>query len=381
MKIAIDIRNIGKQRTGSEVVVLELTKNILELDETNEYLLLTDTDDETILKNIKEDLNLVDKKNAQIISLKAKNKFVWAAWTMPIFFRRNNVDIFHTEYILPFFIPKKVKVVVHIHDVSFKDKNCRQMILRKDLFFLDLLIPRSIWRADKIIAVSQFTKDEILKYYKTSANKIEVVFNSINLIEKKDTYELREKIRLKYNLPQNFILYIGTLQPRKNIPLLVEAYARIRNKIPEIKLVLAGNREAHNVDKKIQKTLEKNNLIDDVIFPGFIDTIDKAIVYKMSEVYVFPSFYEGFGIPILEAMSQGVPVLASDILPHREVGIEGDIYFDPTRVDKLSDMLYNICVDKKNREELVRLGLVKSNYFSWKKSAQKMLNLFNSFNK
>jgi len=379
MKIAIDIRNIGKQRTGSEVVVLELTKNILELDKENEYLLLTDTNDKGILKNIKRDLNLRDKKNARVISLEAKNKFVWAAWTMPLFFIKNKVDIFHTEYILPFFIPRKVKVVTHIHDVSFKAY--RQMILKKDLFFLDLLIPRSIRRSDKIIAVSQFTKDEILKYYKVEADKIEVVFNSTNLIERKSTEELKKTIRSKYNLPDEFILYIGTLQPRKNIPLLIEAYAKIKNKIPQVKLVLAGDKKAHNFDKKIEEVLKKNDLSKDVFFPGFVDTIDKAIVYRMAKVYVFPSVYEGFGIPVLEAMSQGVPVLVSDIPPHREVGIKEDIYFDPNSIDNLSDMLYNICVDREKREKLIELGLIKSKYFSWKESAQKMLNLFNSFNK
>jgi glycosyltransferase involved in cell wall biosynthesis len=101
----------------------------------------------------------------------------------------------------------------------------------------------------------------------------------------------------------------------------------------------------------------------------------------MSEVFVFASFYEGFGIPILEAMSLGVPVLVSDIPPHREIGIKADVYFEPMDIDKLSKMLYNICVDKKNREKLIELGLAKSSVFSWKKSAQKMLNVFNSFNK
>ena len=379
MKIAIDIRNIGKQRTGSEVVVLELTKNILELDKINEYLLLTDSNDEKVLENINKDLNLSDKKNAQVVSLKAKNKFVWAAWTMPIFFRENKIDVFHTEYILPFFIPKAVKVVTHIHDVSFKAY--RDMILRKDLFFLDLLIPRSIKRSDKVIAVSQFTKDEILKYYKVAESKIEVIFNSTNIVEREFNQEVKQMIKEKYKLPEKFILYLGTLQPRKNIPLLINAYGKIRGKIPGVKLVLAGNRRAHNFDKKIDEALAVNKLSKEVCFPGFIDTIDKSIVYKMAEVFVFPSFYEGFGIPILESMSQGVPVLASDISPHREVGVEEDMYFDPQSIDNLSDMLYNICVDKKKRENLIGLGLIKNHLFSWKESAQKMLNLFNSFNK
>lgn len=378
MRIGIDIRNIGKQRTGSEVVVLELTKNILELDRKNEYLLFTDTKDEVVLKNIKEKLNLEGKNNAQIISLEAKNKFIWAAWVMPRYMHQNKLDIFHTEYILPFFIPKNIKVVTHIHDVSFKVY--RKMILKKDLFFLDLLIPRSINRSDKIIAVSEFTKDEIIKYYKVDSAKIEVVFNSINVSSQEVSEEMKRIVRLKYNLPEKFILYIGTLQPRKNVATLIDAYAKVKVKNPEIKLVIAGNKSAHNFDIKIDEAIEKNSLSsDDMFFTGFIEVEDKTVIYKMAQVFVYPSFYEGFGIPVLEAMSQGVPVVISDIKPHIEVAKEAGTYFPPLDVDILADKLYNICVDKNENNRLIELGLARVNLFSWKKSAQKMLDIFNSF--
>jgi len=377
MIIAIDIRNIGKQRTGSEVVVLELTKNILELDKKNEYLLLTDTDDEAVLKNIEQDLNLSDKKNARIVPLKAKNKFIWAAWAMPNFFRKNKIDIFHTEYILPFFIPRSVKVVTHIHDVSFKVY--RQMILKKDLFFLDLLIPRSIRRSDKLVAVSQFTKDEILKFYPQAKDKVEVVFNSINLIAQEPTEELKGAIRKKYGLPEKFILYIGTLQPRKNIPVLVSAYAKIKDRIPGVKLVLAGDRRAHNFDDKIQAVLLKNDLVADVCFPGFIDTKDKSIVYRMAQVFVFPSFYEGFGIPILEAMSVGTPVIASDIAPHREVAEGAALFFNPIAKEELAVQIAKMVNDCVLQDDFAIRGKKQAQKFSWRSSAEKMVAIFESF--
>lgn len=379
MKIGIDIRNIGKQKTGSEVVVTELTKKLLELDEDNRYLLLTDTEDKRIIDKIRENLNLNGKSNFEIVSLKAWNKFIWAAWAMPRFMRKNKLDVFHTEYILPFFIPKETKVVVHIHDVSFKVY--RKMIKKIDLFFLDLLIPLSIKRADKIVAVSEFTKEEIIKYYKVSPDKIEIVFNSINLSERKSDEIIYDEIRKKYNLPENFILYIGTLQPRKNIPILIEAFGKIRKELPEFKLIIAGNKKAHNFDFKIDESIKKSELKegDDIVFTGFIEVADKTIVYKMAKVFVYPSFYEGFGIPVLEAMSQGVPVLISDIGPHREVAGEAGSYFKPQDVDILADKLYNICVDKNKNKGLIELGLSRVSLFSWEKSAQKMLEIFNSF--
>lgn len=380
MKIGIDIRNIGKNRTGSEVVVLELTKNILELDSENEYLLFTDTKDEKILENIRSSLKLSDKKNATIVSLEAKNKFIWAGWVMPKYMWQNKLDVFHTEYILPFFIPKRVKIVVHIHDVSFKVY--RKMILNRDLFFLDLLIPRSIKRSDKIIAVSTFTKDEIIKYYKVDPDKIEVVFNSINMMGSGEvSQETIEKVKTKYSLPNKYVLYIGTLQPRKNIPTLIRAFAKIRNKLTDFRLVIAGSKTAHNFDQEIEKAILETGLKegDDLVFTGFIEAGDKVVVYRGAKVFVYPSFYEGFGIPILEALSQGVPVLASNIDPHREVADEAGVYFPPSDIDILADKLYNICVDKIENKRLIELGLARVSLFSWQESAKKMLEIFNSF--
>lgn len=376
MKIGIDIRNIGKQRTGSEVVVLELTKNILKLDSENEYLLLTDTTDDNILENIRKDLELDDKKNAKIVSLKARNKFIWAAWTMPIFMRKHRLDVFHTEYILPFFIPKNVKVVTHIHDVSFKAYP--EMIMKKDLFFLNTLIPRSIKRSDKIIAVSDFTKNEIVKYYDTRPEKIDVIYNSINIIKNNESEIVANEIKEKYNLPEEYILYLGTLQPRKNVSILLEAYAEIKEKIPGIELVIAGDRKAHNFDKKIDEVINKKDLDKDIFFCGFVDARDKSLVYKMAKVFVFPSFYEGFGIPILEAMSQNTAVLASDIPPHREVARDAALYFEPNNLDELKEKLYTICIDENLRNKLIVLEKARIEVFSWEKSAKKLLEIYKS---
>ena len=161
---------------------------------------------------------------------------------------------------------------------------------------------------------------------------------------------------------------------------MIEAYAKIRSRIPEVKLVLAGNPQAHNFDQKISEAVKRNNLEKEVFFIGYVDTPDKAIVYQATEVFVFPSFYEGFGIPVLEAISQEVAVLVSDIGPHREILGEGNFYFPPGEVDILADKLYTVCVNQDEQKRLSRAGLERVNLFSWEKSAQQMLDIFNSFN-
>jgi glycosyltransferase involved in cell wall biosynthesis len=297
-----------------------------------------------------------------------------------MYIRKNPIDIYHTQYITPWFVPRSIKIITTIHDISFNF--FPQFIKFSDLFFLKILIPVSLKRADKIVAVSQFTKDEIIKFYKINPEKIECVYNSIGdeFLNPPTGGEISEeqlkKVKNKYNLPEKFILYIGTLQPRKNIPQLIEAFARIKNKLGDFKLVICGNKKAHNFDKKIENSVNINNLGNDVIFLGFIDEKDKKAVYKLAHVFAFPSLYEGFGIPVLEAMSQNVPVLASDIPSLKEIAGEGALYFDVASVDDFSKKLYSISIDSDLREKLAKTGKARVSFFSWENSAQKTLAIY-----
>jgi glycosyltransferase involved in cell wall biosynthesis len=403
MKIGIDIRNIGKQRTGDEVVFFNLVKNLALIDDENEYLLFTDITDTTVLQYTVAKLGIVDKKNFKIVSLSLSflrkqestlpksrlcrfrikcgmtlinNKFLWNLWTLPNYLRRNPVDIYHTQYVTPFFISRNIKIITHIHDVSFLAYP--EFIKKSDLFFLKLLIPKSLKRADKIIAVSEFTKNEIIKYYQIDPEKIETVYNAVSEDFLRSDYSGNElfEIRKKYNLPEKYALYIGTMQPRKNIPMLISAFAGIKNKIPDIKLVLAGNRKAHNFDKKIDEEIKRLGMENEIIFSGFVDEKDKAALFQLSEVFVFPSLYEGFGIPILEAFAFKIPVLASDIKVHNEIAGKGALFFNPINLDDFSEKLYTSIIDENLRKELINLSSNRLKFFSWEKSAQEILSIY-----
>jgi glycosyltransferase involved in cell wall biosynthesis len=382
MIIGIDIRNIGKKRTGDEAVFLNLVKNLAKTDSTNQYLLLTDitnTDDISILRSIEEMLEIKDSKNFKIISLKTSNKFTWNFWTLSQYLRKNRVDVYHTQYILPFFVPKSTKLVTHIHDISFNFYP--QFIKWTDLFFLKTLIPWSIRRADKVIAVSEFTKKEIIKFYQTPEEKIEVVYNSIgeNSCEEYSKDEI-EKVKKKYNLPEKFLLYVGTLQPRKNIPFLINGFALLRDKMPDYKLVLVGKKGAHNYDKEIDVAIEKNNLQGTVLFTGYVEGVDLPAIYQLADIFVLPSLYEGFGIPILEAMKNSVPVVASDIPVFREVAKEAAEYFDIQSLDKFTEVVYNISINSNLRDRLINSAKIRINVFSWEKSAQRILEIYQKIN-
>lgn len=375
MRVGIDIRNIGKKRTGDETVFFNLVKNLAQIDGTNEYFLLTDILDGNVLAGIKEKLGILDKKNFKVVSLKSGNKFIWNLFTLAGYLEKNPVDVYHTQYIVPFFVPKKIKIITHIHDVSFIAYP--ELISKIDIFFLKLLIPRSLRLADKIISVSEFTKQEIIKYYNTDPEKIEIVYNAANdNFSKDESPEKLEEVRKKYSLPKKFALYVGTMQPRKNIPMLINAFFGIKDKISGTKLVLVGNKNAHNFDNNINKSISDNNIKSDVIFPGYIDQEDLAAIYKLAEVFVFPSLYEGFGIPILEAFASKLPVLASDIQIHNEIAGEAALYFNPGSLDDFSEKLYNSLADQNLREKLISSGSERINFFSWQRSAQEMLKIY-----
>jgi glycosyltransferase involved in cell wall biosynthesis len=266
--------------------------------------------------------------------------------------------------------------VTIVHDISFNFFG--QFIKFSDLFFLKTLIPLSLKRADKIVGVSKFTRDEIIKYYKINPDKVDHIYNAVgdDFLKNRPTADELELVRQKYKLPANFVLYLGTLQPRKNIPQLISAFARIKDRLDGTKLVICGNLDGHNADPQIKKSVVEENLEKEVIFPGFIDEQDKAVVFALAHVFVFPSLYEGFGIPPLEAMSQNVPVLCSDIPSLKEIAADGALFFDLASLDDFSKKLYDVSVDNDLRNELIRLGKERVGFFSWEKTAQKMLAIY-----
>lgn len=377
MKIAIDIRNIGKKRTGDEVVFFNLVKQFSVLDKTNEYILLIDRNpekDADLAQEIKK-LNL--SSNFKVIHLceNGTNKFLWNAWILPKYLRHNSVDILQVQYITPFFVPKKIKIVTIVHDVSFKA--FPQLVSRIDLFFLNILIPMSLKRADKIIGVSKFTADEILKYYKIDEKKVDWIHNAVadNFFQEYSTEQL-EAARKKYNLPQKFILYIGTLQPRKNLPALIEAYIKIpTEKRKDVSLVLAGGK-GKNYDKKIDEFIKSYGLQEHVFLPGFIDEADKPLIFKLAWVFCFPSLYEGFGIPILEAMTLGIPVVASRIPPHEEITEDSASLFDVKNPADFAEKLTQALINQDFRKDLEQREKIQAAKFSWRKTAGKMLEMY-----
>ncbi len=375
MKIAIDVRNIGRKRTGSEVVVRELVRHVLARDTQNTYYLLTDTTDASVHEAIRTGCDLNGRANAKIVALPVTSRGLWVLWAVPRFVRQTGIDVFHTEYIVPFFLPSCVRVVTHIHDVSFAA--VPHYIGKKDLFFLQHLIPRSLRRADVIVAVSAFTKKEIVRHYGVSPEKVAVVPNGLApQFTHVATEEMVTTVRERYHLPQQYILSLGTMQPRKNIPFLVAAFARIADKIPEVDLVLTGRR-AHNFDHAISATIAQYpHVMHRIHFTGFVDDALLPPLYAGARAFAFPSVYEGFGLPLIEAMSQGAPIIAHDAAVFREVAGDVAYYADARDLAAFSEALYTVVMlTPQERAAIRRDGVERARTFTWSDAAQRFHNL------
>jgi len=366
LRIAIDCRTIGKKRTGDEVYTKNLVLNLAKIDSKNQYFLLFDRNvDRAILGSI-------PPANFKIITITPSHKLLWTMYSLPKWLKKNHVDVLHVQYIAPLWLPKHIKLITTLHDVSWKFYP--QYIKKSDLFFLNTLIPISIKKADKIITVSQTSKEDIVKTYAIPPDKVRVVYNGVHI---PIGYATPDRVIEKYHLPKNFIFYVGTLQPRKNVPSLLRTFQVLRNKykVENVQLVIGGGR-GHNYDERIDVLVEQYKLKDDVIFPGYIDNEDLPILYKLAKVFVFPSLYEGFGIPPLEAMASGTPVVVSDKSCLPETVGDAGLVVDPEDSEVFAEAIYRAMYDEPLRYALIEKGYKRAKELSWERAARETVILY-----
>lgn len=393
LKIGIDIRAIGQQRTGDETYTLNLVKELLKKDKKNKYYLFTNTEEGENIKNIKKKIfeGDITPSNAEIVSVLPSCKLLWTFFALPIKLFQLKLDILHVQYISPLITPGKTKVVTTIHDISFA--RMPHFIDKKDLFLLKFLIPLSLKKACKVIGVSDFTKKEIVDYYKNTSNKTVSIYNggpSGSFVE--NLSQIHPKNALDEKMKEfPYVFYVGTHQPRKNIPCLIRAFLKLKKeysadeKIANLKLCIGGKKSGKNRDKEIEKALsgiqagEDKKFLGDIVFSGYVDETDLPVYYRNAECFVFPSLYEGFGLPLIEAMQANTPVVCSDIECFREVADEAAVYFNPRDEIDLTKKIARVIKNSNNiKDKLIKKGRKRVQYFSWEKCAKETLKVYKS---
>lgn len=280
--------------------------------------------------------------------------------------RKDDVFISFNYYLPP---GAHGKNIVFMHDMSFYAHP--EYTEKENLAWLKLNIPKSVRRADKIFTISEFSKREIIKYLGVDPAKITVVpcGTDTSLYRTGYTQEQIEASKKKYSIPEKYILYLGTIEPRKNIAMMFRAYAKAVESDPTIPaLVLAGRKGWK--DEEIYAVLEKLKLGDRVIMTGYVDQEDSPRIISGAEYFVFPSIYEGFGLPVLEAMSCGTPVITSDAASLPEVIGDCGIKVDPNDEADIANAMITMHQNPNMREKFSADALERAKQFTWAKAAQ-----------
>src|SRR3989338_5448392 len=354
IKIGVDGNEANvKKRVGVSVYALNLLKYFSRVA-TQEIQF------NVYLKNFP--LNDLPEENKYFRYCLINGKFLWSQIYLPLYlYRRKNIDVyFSPAHYLPRFCP--VPQVVTIHDLAYL--YYPEDFIKKDLWQLKNWTNFSINQAKRIIAVSKTTKKDIIKNYDVDEDKVSVIYNGYEKISQKLKVK-SQKYNSKVKSKEPFILFVGTIQPRKNLEVLIDAFDKFTQTNKEFKLVIVGKKGwlYENIFEKV-KTM---NLEKKVIFTDHVSDSELIWLYKNAFCLVLPSLYEGFGIPVLEAMNFDCPLIASFSSSLPEIGGDASLYFDPKNPDDLLEKLNSLKENKELRQELITKGRQRIKFFSWEK--------------
>jgi glycosyltransferase involved in cell wall biosynthesis len=363
MRFAVDAHAIGRHLTGNEVYVRSLLSAFAGLNHDAELVayVSADTAAQYLPANI---------RTRRV----ATNPFVRLGFDLAMRVRQDRPDLLHVQYTAPLACP--VPVVVSVHDVSFLEHP--EYFTRDRAWQLQFTVRRTVKRAARILTGSEFSRASILKVYgDLEEDKVVVVPNAAASEFRPISREgASAAVRDRFSIAAPFVLSVGDLQPRKNQIGLIKAFARMVNAYPHLKqnLVLAG-KETWFADQ-VHKAARESGIRDRIQFCGFVSDDDLLQLYNACDLFVFPSFYEGFGLPALEAMACGRAVACSHTSALPEVVDGAAILFDPYALDEIVRALADLLLDRELRARMERLGLQRAAHFSWQRTAQRTLEVF-----
>lgn len=365
MRIGINGRFLMTKQTGVQRAALNMFATLLRIDRENEYILFVGDDG--------FESKLWDYPNVKVIfsNLKHGETFrnvLWEQFVLPKLAKKHKVDILHSPAnMAPLFYSGKS--IVHIHDLCFiVNPQWYSFAFRNWYRFV---IPRIARKATRVVTNSNNSRNDLLQYFNISLDSISLVYWAVDdfFLEPNSTQEASIDRPRK-----DYILYVGSLEPRKNIKLLVESYVKLRKQFPAIKtkLVLIGGENPLFAEF----TLGTMEYKEDITLLGFVDEENLRSYYRNAKLVAYPSLYEGFGFPPLEAMASGTPVVTSTSSSLPEVVGDAALTVDATDATQLMDAMHQLLTDQKLRESLIRKGYERVRKFTWTRVARKILAIY-----
>jgi glycosyltransferase involved in cell wall biosynthesis len=375
MKIGIDIRTLSFRRGGISQYTYHLLKNLLAVDAKNTYYLFNYNRSPYDWDHF--------RGNAREIILRCPQrsgfKTFWENVLVPLAVRKKGIQLwFSPDFAIPRLL--RTRSVITVHDLIFEEFH--DIRKSKDPALLSKRVEDSVRRANKIIAISDFTRKKILKRYGVPAEKVILVPQAADERFHRITDQMAiEAVLRRYGIDSKFLLFVGEISERKNLIRLLNAYYLLhqRNKTGDRKLILVGKKTADT--PKILRKVSDLGLESRVLFTGYIPDEDLPFIYNGADLFVFPSLYEGFGMPPLEAMRCKVPVVASSATSIPEVVGTGALLFDPYNVDDIAGKIEQVLDQKIDTGALLQAASKQANQFSWERSARKTIALLESLHK
>lgn len=355
---------------GSETYIRNLISKLSEIDRGNEYFIFANRENFNEFK--------IDKPNFHKVLCPINASFkpgriLWEQFVLPFQAWKHKIDVlFSPGYTTAVFT--RCKQIVAIYDLNYYHHH--EDFSRLELIFWKILIPLSARAADRIIVLSNNSKRDIENILGVPPDKIIPIYLAANTFSSFTdcTDEKIREIKKKYQIDGEYILSVAAFHPHKNLHRLIEAYKILKDKFGiSYKLVLVGMKG--RASKSVEDAINSAGLGNDVIFTGWIPKEDLPILYKSADVFVFPSLFEGFGIPPLEAMTCGAPVAVSNTASLPEVVGDAGVYFNPLDVEDIAAKINQIISDDNIKNELIKKGFEQAKRFSWEKTARQTLEV------
>ena len=362
MRFSVDAHAIGCHLTGNEVYVRSLLEAFAAVQDDSEFVAYVSTP---------EAAHAIPRGFAT--RRVSRNPFVRLGHDLPRQLRRDQPDLIHVQYTAPLTCP--APIVVSVHDVSFLEHPSYFPVARA--LQLRLTVQRTVARAARIITVSEFSRGAIARAYGLDEEDIAVVPNAAtSLFRPLPHPPATAWVWRRFGITPPFVLNVGDLQVRKNQTGLIRAFAEMIHAFPQLPhhLVLAGKDGWHG--EATRRAALESGVAERIHFTGFVSDEELLELYNACEFFVFPSFYEGFGLPVIEAMACGRPVACSDGSAVSEVADGAAILFDPHSTTQMTRAMLDLALDSELRARMGRLGLQRSAHFSWRRAAEKTLEVY-----
>jgi len=373
MRIGIEGQRLfRKKKHGMDIVTLELIRNLMEIDHVNEYHIFVKKDENPCIESC---------RNFKVVELKRQKYPIWEQLLLPSAVRKAGCEIMHcTANTAPFFT--SIPLVLTLHDIIYMEK---LSLFRKGFskyqqfgnIYRRMIVPGVVKKCRKIITVSEFEKQRISAFFNIDESRITTIYNGVSshFAPVTDTAVL-SRLKTDYKLPERFAFFLGNTDPKKNTIGVLKALSLFNKKSTEKLHLVMLDFESNALNKLISEVGDES-LHDYIILTGYINNSELPGIYSLCSLFLYPSLRESFGIPMLEAMACGAPVISSNTSSMPEIGGNAALFIDPFKPEQITDAMFKLFSDPLLRSNLVAAGFEQSKKFTWRNMALKVLDVYN----